>query len=74
MTVLGYHSGAQQEHAREAEQLASSLTAGQDGVLRLEGRVWVPVGALELQLGLLVIAHDGTMGHRDMKATEQAIK
>jgi hypothetical protein len=27
-----------------------------------------------LQLSLLVIAHPGVMGHRGMKATEQALK
>jgi hypothetical protein len=37
---------AQREHAREASQLGSALIAGQDGVLRLEGRVRVPVGDL----------------------------
>ncbi len=40
--------GAQQEHFREAEQLGATLAAGPDGVHRLEGRIWVPVGALEL--------------------------
>ncbi len=36
--------------------------------------MWVPVGALELQLSLLAIAHAGAMGRRGMKATEQALK
>jgi hypothetical protein len=62
------------DHEREANQLGSALIAGKDGDLRLDGGVWVPVGALELQLSLLVIAHAGAMGHRGMKATEQALK
>jgi hypothetical protein len=65
---------AQLDHEREANQLGSTLVAGKDGVLRLDGRVWVPLGTLELQLSLLVIAHAGAMGHRGMKATEQALK
>jgi hypothetical protein len=64
----------QRDHEREAQQLGSALVAGKDGVLRRDGRVWVPVGALELQLSLLVIAHAGAMGPRGMKATEQALK
>ncbi len=63
---------AKQEHEREASQLGPVLIAGQDGVLRLEGRVWVPLGALELQLSLLGIAHAGAMGHRGMKASRRS--
>ncbi len=62
---------AQLDHEREANQLESALIAGKNGVLRLDGR---PVGALELQLSLLVIAHARAMGHRGMKAIEQVLK
>ncbi len=74
MAILEQYSERQRENAREASQMGSALIAGHDGVLRLEGRVWVPVGTLELQLSRLVIAHAVAMGHRGMKATEQALK
>ena len=50
------------------------MVVDKEGVGRLDGRVWVPPGALDLQLSLLVIAHAGAMGHRGVVATRTALQ
>lgn len=46
----------------------------EDGLIRCNGRVWLPVNAHELQLKLLTIAHCGTAGHRGADATFESLK
>ena len=64
----------QTDHPREASALGDKLVVDKEGVGRLDGRVWVPPGALDLQLSLLVIAHAGAMGHRGVAATRTALQ
>ena len=53
---------------------ARNVSVGADGVTRQSDRIWIPQGALDLQLSLLVVAHAGAMGHRGGSATCQALK
>lgn len=41
----------------------------EDGLIHVEGAVWVPTDAHAMQLALLTISHTGTAGHRGLKAT-----
>lgn len=37
-------------------------------------RIWIPEADLELQLKILVISHDGTIGHRGTDSTKSIVK
>jgi len=44
------------------------------GLKMLDGKIWIPDEAAELQLKLLVIAHCGQAGHRGADSTESILK
>ena len=60
---------------RETQQRASGKpsTTDSDGLVRLEGRIWIPDNERELQLKLLVAAHCGAKGHRGKDATRSEL-
>jgi len=43
------------------------------GILLIEGKVWIPTTATDLQLRLCVVAHAGASGHRGVKTTLRAL-
>ncbi|ETV97789.1 hypothetical protein H310_09141 [Aphanomyces invadans] len=62
----------QQEWPRELAKMKEKLVF-EDDVGRVDGKIWIPTGALDLQLSLLVISHADTMGHRGGHATARAL-
>jgi hypothetical protein len=65
--------GAQGAAAREFRAERKHLVLGEDKVARINGLIWIPSKATELQLSLLIIAHAGAMGHRGSGATRQSL-
>ena len=58
----------------QATDKPSNLRYGTDGLLLLQGRIWVPLSDLELNLKILIVSHCGAMGHRGKDATESVIR
>ena len=67
-------AAAQRADAAEFDKIKANLDLdGTNGVGRLNGVIWIPASAVDLQLTLLVIAHAGAMGHRGQAATKDAL-
>lgn len=63
----------QSQGLREAPPPARATT-DEDGLIRCDGRAWLPVNADNLKLKLLTIAHSGPAGHRGAESTHDAIR
>ena len=61
--------GAQQRAAHKPTR----GTADTDGLVRLDGRIWVPADDTDMKLRILVASHCGSMGHRGATATASVI-
>lgn len=46
----------------------------EDGVIKVDGRIWIPPEDIELQLKVMVVSHCGGQGHRGQAATESTIR
>ena len=57
----------------QAGNKPSNLRSGTDGLLLLQGTIWIHVSDLELRLKVLIVSHCGVMGHRGKDTTESAI-
>jgi len=66
-------AAAQRADAAEFDKIKANLDLDVNGVGRLNGVIWIPASAVDLQLTLLVIAHAGAMGHRGQAATKDAL-
>lgn len=55
-------------------QPPSQATKDEYGIFRLEGRVWIPEPAVDLQIRLIVCAHYGSAGHRGAVATRSSLR
>lgn len=49
-------------------------TKDEDGLIRCDGRVWLPINADDMKLKLLTIAHCGPSGHRGAESTHESIR
>ena len=66
---------AQEEHKDERATLDPQPELDpDDGLYKARGHIWVPDGATDLQLSLMVIAHAGAMGHRGATATKKVLR
>ncbi|MEM1369509.1 MAG: RNase H-like domain-containing protein [Cyanobacteria bacterium P01_H01_bin.15] len=50
----------------------NSITTG-NGILELDGLIWIPDNAIDLKLRLITIAHAGTAAHRGADSTYHAL-
>ncbi|KAH9092351.1 hypothetical protein LEN26_018494 [Aphanomyces euteiches] len=72
--TLSYIEQVQNEHVDDKAKVMHHLQSDPiDHVGRINGLIWIPPNATELQLSILVIAHAGAMGHRGMSATKTAL-
>lgn len=66
------------EAISKAKQLAqekpNAATADDDGLLRLDGKFWVPDTDNKLKPKLFTVAHAGLAGHRGFEATEATLR
>lgn len=46
----------------------------EDGLVRVDGRIWIPTDSTELIFKILVISHCGAMGHCGRDATESIVR
>lgn len=60
--------------AQNGHEPPRGSTTDEDGLLRVDGKVWVPKGNDEMKIKLLTIAHAGQAGHRGADATVAAIR
>jgi transposase InsO family protein len=67
---LGEIRGAQEQHSGDAPLGDRE----RDGVLRVDGRPWIPARAHELLQRLLVISHCGAQGHRGEDVMVEALQ
>ena len=56
-----------------AKNTPTRAEADSDGLLRLDGRIWVPSTDADTKLRILVASHCGSMGHRGATATSSVI-
>ena len=64
-------SATQMEHLNNSG--LKNVTTDENGVIRLNDRIWIPIQATNLKTRLMVIAHCGSAGHRGINATMSAI-
>lgn len=57
------------EAQRIGSKRNSDFTSDDDGLLRINDKVWIPDEADELKMKLLIVAHAGQAGHRGGEAT-----
>ncbi|GMF52155.1 unnamed protein product [Phytophthora fragariaefolia] len=65
---------AQQAAAREKSRLRVPLMTGEDGVVTIDERLWIPTSSTDLVARLFVVAHCGSQGHRGQEAMLLALK
>lgn len=69
-------AGLQVMHAFQAKAAnkPSNLRYGAEGLLLLQGRIWIPVSDVGRKLKVLIVLHCGAMGHRGKDATKSVIR
>lgn len=60
--------------AQEGQDPPLGSVADDDGLIRVDERIWVPTSNDELKIKLLTIAHAGQAGHRGADATLSALR
>ena len=62
------------ETQRQSKTKPSNLSNTDDGLFKINGKIWIPSENADLQLRLFVIAHCGSAGHRSIDSTLNSLK
>lgn len=54
-------------------QKPKRLKRASDGTFKLDGKIWIPHDAKDLQLRVFVVSHSGIGSHRGTDATESVV-
>ena len=61
-------------NAQSEVEIPKNCSKDEDGIVRKDGKIWIPDDANELKLKLLTIANAGESGHRGKDSTIDALK